>query len=168
MWNCKYVANTSCIHNFQVRCFTMIPSMSILYDFDIFWTQENALKLIMKYQNQNILSILKTGGLSKHLFCKCVYYFKNQELRSNNFSKAFAFLKFFIHSTILGLPQGFDEQNCSRIKNSTKELPRLLGFVKFSKFPNGVSRLVNEWNIRIHVPKFRRWLLRNHKWEAWA
>ena len=74
-----------------------------------------------------------------------VYYFKNQELKGNNFSKVFAFfLNFSCISTILGLPQGFDEQNCSGVKNSTKELTRLLGFVNFSKFPNGLSRLVNE------------------------
>ena len=31
------------------------------------------------------------------LFCKCVYYFKNQEFKGNNFSKAFAFFKFFMY-----------------------------------------------------------------------
>ena len=87
------------------------------------------------------------------LFCKCVYYFKNKEFKGNNFSKAFAFLNFSCISSIFGLPQGFDQQNCSSV-NSTKELPRLLGFVNFAKFPHGLSRLVNEWNIRIHSKNF--------------
>ena len=143
------------------------------------------------------MSILKTGGLSskflsqRHIICwgKCLklsdggglphtasntysanvcIILKIKNWEATIFQKPLHFWNFSYISTILGLPQGFDEQNCSSIKNSTKELPRLLGFVKFAKFPNGLSRLVNEWNIRIHVPKFRRWLLRNHKWEAWA
>ena len=45
--------------------------------------------------------VSNVGGVTshcfKHLFCKCAYCFKNQQLRSNNFSKAFAFLKFLIY-----------------------------------------------------------------------
>ena len=81
---------------------------------------------------------------------------KIKSLKATMFQKPLHFLNSSCISTILGLLQGFDQQSCSSLENSTKELPRLLGFVNFSKFPNGLSRLVNEWNIRIHVQKFLR------------
>ena len=47
---------------------------------------------------------------------------KIKNLKATIFQKPSQFLNFSYISTILGLPQRFDQQNCSSVKNSTKEL----------------------------------------------
>ena len=92
-------------------------------------------------------TVLDVGGSTSHcvelLLCNCVDYFKNQELKGNNFSKAFAFFfNFSSISTILGLQQGFDQQNSSGMKIQPKNCPDCWDLSIFQSFPMEFQRLL--------------------------